>query len=236
MKHDNQINIKDWSQDRISDKTIFIGGAGATGSISGLSVARLGVAKIIQIDHDSLEKHNLENQMYTRNDIGKSKVSALKSKVKEIDENIEFIGLQKEIQDISKINTSANIYLGCFDNFGARYYLNMLAVTNKVPFIDVGIQDFTITLRTIFPPKTSCMECWPSLIPEARMKASCSDNSIPSTFVTAMQASTLQVTQMIKLIFNWEYESYIYFNLKNGVFSKIELERNPNCSLCSGVN
>jgi molybdopterin/thiamine biosynthesis adenylyltransferase len=235
MKHLRQIEINDWVQDNLTNKTALVAGNGAIGSSTAIILARTGIKKIIAIDPQMLEEHNLENQAYTFADIGQSKVSALERKVKEIDDSIEFVGIEKYLHEIPDSELVADAYLGCFDNFGGRFSLNARAIFKNIPLIDAGIEGLTGTIRTIIPGKTACFECQPAFIPNDMLKASCSEDPIPSTFITALQASVLQVTQMLKLFFNWDIEPYLYFDLRDATISKVRIARNPKCALCSGV-
>ncbi len=132
---------------------------GATGSITAVKLARLGIGKIIAVDPDILEEHNLENQVYTEKDIGRPKVLALKRIVREIDLEVKFRGYASRIEDLPESALEADFYLGCFDNIAARYYLNAFAVFKSKPLMDSGIMGFTGTVRTFVPGKTSCLEC-----------------------------------------------------------------------------
>jgi hypothetical protein len=53
-------------------------GAGGIGSPTTLALSKMGVEKISIYDDDSVENHNLPNQMYRISDVGKSKVEATK--------------------------------------------------------------------------------------------------------------------------------------------------------------
>jgi molybdopterin/thiamine biosynthesis adenylyltransferase len=237
MRHSKEENsrqalIKDWNQEKISSKSVLIGGCGADGSITAMKLARLGVGKIIAVDPDILEKHNLENQMYTEKDLGKPKVLALKRIVNGIDKEIKIESYKKKIEDSPDNAWEADYYLSCFDNVTARFYMNKCAILDSKPLIDAGIEGFTGTVRTIIPEKTPCLECWPSLIPEPKLEQSCSRDPIPSTFITASHASDLQVMQLIKLIFGWKIEPYLYFDLRTNICNSIPLDANPKCMSC----
>lgn len=52
-------------------------GAGATGSYVVLQLAKMGLSNIHVWDKDTIESHNLPNQLYGLSDVGKSKVEAL---------------------------------------------------------------------------------------------------------------------------------------------------------------
>jgi hypothetical protein len=62
--------------DDFNKYTVTIIGAGGIGSPTTLALSKMGVEKIAIYDDDSVEKHNLPNQMYRIIDIGKSKVEA----------------------------------------------------------------------------------------------------------------------------------------------------------------
>ncbi len=234
MKHSEnsrQALIKDWDQERIADASVLIGGCGALGSNTAVKLARLGVSKIIAVDHDILEKHNIENQMYTEKDIGKPKVLALRIIVREIDRDIRFEPHRNKIEELPDKAWEADYYLSCFDNVAGRFYLNKFAIIDNKPLIDAGIESFSGTVRTTVPGKSPCLECWPSLMPEPTIKASCAE-AMPSTFITASHASDLQVMQLIRLIHGWKFEPYLYFDLKNNFCNSIPLSVNPDCLLC----
>lgn len=67
---------------------IHIIGCGAIGSILGDSLARLGLTKITLYDFDTVEEHNIANQMYTEDDLRKPKVEALAARMRAINPQI----------------------------------------------------------------------------------------------------------------------------------------------------
>lgn len=71
-RHDSFFDIEN-----IRDKTIHVVGAGATGSYTIISIAKLGAEKLHIWDPDIVEEHNIANQAYSIEDIGKPKVSAM---------------------------------------------------------------------------------------------------------------------------------------------------------------
>lgn len=63
--------------DEITDLRFDIIGCGATGSKIALSLAKLGIKNIHCWDFDIVEEHNIPNQIFFQEDIGKLKVDAL---------------------------------------------------------------------------------------------------------------------------------------------------------------
>lgn len=62
--------------DKMSQSTIFIGGAGGIGSWLTLALARTG-ANIVILDMDQVEEHNIAGQVYGKKHVGMSKVEAI---------------------------------------------------------------------------------------------------------------------------------------------------------------
>lgn len=74
---DRQVRIEDWNQDVLSKQTVLCLGAGGLGSVVIMNLLRLGVGRIIVVDYDKVDVHNLNRQlMYSVKDVGKSKVHA----------------------------------------------------------------------------------------------------------------------------------------------------------------
>jgi DNA repair protein RadC len=62
---------------KITQSRVTIIGAGAIGSFTALSLAKMGIGHIEVYDHDTVEPHNLPNQWYRMSDVGSTKVNAL---------------------------------------------------------------------------------------------------------------------------------------------------------------
>ena len=78
---DRQVRIQLWNQDKLKQQIVLILGVGGLGSVVLMNVLRLGVKKVIIVDYDVVDIHNMNRQiMYGIADVGKTKVeSALKN-------------------------------------------------------------------------------------------------------------------------------------------------------------
>ncbi len=74
-------------------KRVLVLGCGALGSISAELVARAGCSSITLVDNDVVTPGVLVRQNYTRSDIGRSKVEALKSRLQQIRPGLEVIAI-----------------------------------------------------------------------------------------------------------------------------------------------
>lgn len=65
------------STSRLRETEVVVVGAGGIGSPVTMALCKMGVGKVTVYDHDVVEAHNVPNQMYGPQDVGKAKVVAL---------------------------------------------------------------------------------------------------------------------------------------------------------------
>jgi len=102
----NRIYISDKEQEAIKKMPILIAGAGI-GSIIAECALRLGFETLTIVDGDIVEESNLNRQNYIHQDIGHSKIYALKKRLKEINPEANIIIYNKyfnhnNVKDIIK--------------------------------------------------------------------------------------------------------------------------------------
>ena len=78
----------DFFQPEMLDGRVHIIGCGAVGSTIAENLARFGITKMTLWDFDTVEAHNVANQMFRATDIGKLKVDALAEMLAEINPEI----------------------------------------------------------------------------------------------------------------------------------------------------
>ena len=99
------------------DVSIAIIGAGAIGSFTALSLAKMGFINLAVYDYDSIDAVNMNCQFYRTSDIGKQKVVALAELVKDFtDADIDVH--DKQIQDGDFIK--ADIVISAVDSIQVR--------------------------------------------------------------------------------------------------------------------
>lgn len=104
--------------EKIKNSTIGIAGLGGLGSNIAISLARIGIGKLILVDFDVVEPSNLNRQHYFIKHIGIKKTNAIKDIIKECNPFV-----QVEIKDIFLNNDNivetfkdADIIVEAFDN------------------------------------------------------------------------------------------------------------------------
>lgn len=108
----------DFFQPEKDESRIHIIGCGSVGSTIAENLARCGVKNMVLWDFDTVEPHNIVNQMYRQQDVGKLKVEALKDILCDIDPELS------DTIDIKSDGWQGNLMSGyiflCVDNIELR--------------------------------------------------------------------------------------------------------------------
>jgi sulfur carrier protein ThiS adenylyltransferase len=74
---------------KLKESCVGIAGVGGLGSNAAISLARVGIGRLILVDFDTVEENNLDRQYYFRDQIGKVKVEAVKENIKKINPSLK---------------------------------------------------------------------------------------------------------------------------------------------------
>jgi tRNA A37 threonylcarbamoyladenosine dehydratase/proteasome lid subunit RPN8/RPN11 len=162
---------------RLRRSTVAVIGAGGTGSAAIEVLARAGVGRLILVDHDTVDRSNLEriHGSYPR-DVDKEKVRVAFEHVKAIDPSIvvdAFCGRLPQDEILDAVVT-ADVVLGCTDQQHSRLALSDLAFRYLVPSIDCGVvlegKDGNVTAQVAqfvrFLAADPCALCRDMIVPE----------------------------------------------------------------------
>lgn len=162
------------SQDAISRLKVGIVGLGSVGCIVAEAMARIGVGQITLIDHDRIERHNLDRLLYgTAKDIGKLKVNVAAKALRQnaTDEKIQVKAMPMSIHRKSAYRAAldCDIIFSCVDKPVARDVLNFIAFSHLIPVVDGGVFVETDMRRDAFSsahwrahiatPYHQCLRC-----------------------------------------------------------------------------
>jgi len=164
-KYDRQKRILGWDQKKISNATVLIIGAGATGNEVVKNLVLTGIGKIILIDYDFINVSNLNRCILFNNQSALNKdykVDAIKYACEELSPDTEIIGIKKDLKDIDKnLYKKADVVCSCLDNVEARLEANNYSYYNGVPFIDSGIEQFFGSVQAVYSGEkdSACLQC-----------------------------------------------------------------------------
>ena len=203
------------STDRLNTKLNIIG-AGAIGSFTALTLAKMGFTDISVYDPDTVELHNLPNQFYRESDIGKPKVIALKEIIQ------AFTGTEIKLhQEMYKAQSIAGITISGVDSMDARIEIwRKIKFNLRVPlYIDARMGGEVMMLIAVNPCDINDIKRYEaSLYPSKEaMKLRCTQQAI---IYTLLHISGYIANTVKRYVMNETYDKGIIFDTNTGMLMK----------------
>lgn len=156
-----------WS--RIGETQFVILGCGAVGSWVADGIARMGGNRFLIIDPDTVALSNLNRSLYTADDVGEFKTTALANRLREINSNAvieeqrESINATSDLDRLVVLNNN-HVVISCIDQPSvdiAAGITNLFCVSNGIPLVVAGGYNLHLSLIgiTVIPGKTACFDC-----------------------------------------------------------------------------
>lgn len=167
-RYKRQFIIDDWGiggQQNLKDTTVFVAGAGGSGSPIITQLALLGVGCIRICDFDEVDLSNLNRQFLhcvsdeTRIGVNKA-VSAMQT-VNNINPNVKVEIFTDRITEdnIDEMVGDAMILFDSVDKIDVKFILSKCAMRKKIPHLFYGMMDINAFACIFYPPKTPCFHC-----------------------------------------------------------------------------
>lgn len=249
-RYSRQIITSKWDQNKIGKSTVLVAGIGSLGCLSSINFSLMGVGGIILIDYDTVEVSNLNRQLlFNEDDVGKLKSEVARTRLARINPSVK---IESYTTDIRSVETSvfqrADVILDSLDSYEARRWINSTSVSLRKPLVHAGVYGWWGNVQVIIPYETPCLECQP-LIPKSRLQKYCSppgqkrrkivkasSNEIPMINTTCMVISGIQCQEALKIILEEKrslLREYLFYDGYSETFTRMEVDRNPNCIVCS---
>lgn len=133
---------------------IYIFGCGGVGSWIGLFIAiSHPVNRLVLVDPDLVEEHNLYRTPFRNKDVGKNKAVALAKVIKFINDKIEVIPLTDD-EIAFKYITTCDLAFICVDNRDAVERITDVLQSKRVPRIYVNSDGIHGNVRRIMPKRS----------------------------------------------------------------------------------
>ena len=202
--------------EKLSGK-IHIIGCGSVGSTVAENLARCGVKNFTLWDFDVVEPHNIVNQMFTQQDVGKKKVDALKELLININPEIsETIELKSEGYKNELL--SGYLFL-CVDSIELRR--EILTKHMNTPYVK-AVFDF----RTLLESAQHYAADWSNYAMKQQLLASMQFSHEEAADETPVSACgvTLGVATTVRLISAIGVNNFINFAKGNGIWKFCQID------------
>jgi len=230
--------IGEKGQERLKQGKVAVLGLGAIGSPAAVYLASAGVGYMKLIDRDYAELSNIQRQILCNEEDAKEykpKAIAAKEKLEKVNSDIVLEAVFEDFNPATaeRLVKDVDIVLDGTDNMEARFLLNEVCVKNNVPFIyGAAIGDYGV-LSMIIPGKTPCLRCIIPEMPEPGTLPTCEVAGVlgPAPGVVGI----IEAVEVIKYFVGFGdtlNSKLLCFDLSSLHFDTVDVEKNPNCSVC----
>jgi adenylyltransferase/sulfurtransferase len=217
-------------QNLLKEAHIFIAGAGGLGSPAALYLAVAGVGTLTLVDHDTVERTNLNRQILHRDrDLGRPKIESARDTLRAINPDITVRGFSATIsaENVAHLVGETDGIVDAVDTYAVRYLLNEVACRQSIPLFHGAVQGFYGQAATILPPETACLRCMFHHAPP--------QEPAPIVGVTPGLIGMIQANEVIKYLLGCgellTNRIFIWDGLRARA-EEIVVQKNPSCIVC----
>lgn len=232
-------------QMKLMQAKVLLIGAGGLGSPAALYLAAAGVGTLGVVDHDVVDRSNLQRQiLHTDDRVGTSKVASAKKTLGALNPAVKVVGYETHLssRNVEEIFTGYDLVVDGSDNFPTRYLVNDACVKLGIPNVHGSVFRFEGQVTVFWPryPKRRgpCYRCLYPEPPPAELAPSCAEAGVLGVLPGIV--GLLQAVEAIKLILDIGdplVGRLLYYDALRGRFDELALEHDPRCRYCgAGVD
>ncbi|MGC3871993.1 HesA/MoeB/ThiF family protein [Halomonas sp. GXIMD04776] len=228
-------------QERMLAGHAVIVGAGGLGSPVALYLAAAGVGRLTLIDDDVVELSNLQRQIaHGEADLGRLKVDSAAAAVQALNSDcrIEVVPHHLQGTALAEVVAEADVVLDCTDRFSSRYAINRACLQMRKPVVSGAAIRFSGQLA-VFDLRNRESPCYACLYPAGKedeytdQELRCAENGVISPLVGMI--GTFQALEAMKLLSGagTPHQGLSTFDGLSGEWRRFNVQRDPECSVCS---
>jgi len=224
-------------QERLLAAHALIVGAGGLGSPAALYLASAGVGKITLVDHDQVDRSNLQRQiLHTEARVGWDKVASGQRALAEINPEVLVVPVAERLDagNLQEHVAAADVVLDCCDNFATRHALNRVCRKYGKPLVSGAALRFDGQI-TVFDARRDDSPCYHCLFPEndSAEELRCATLGVFAP-LTGMVGAT-QAAEAIKLITGCGEPlsgRLLLLDALSMEWRTVRLKKDPECAVC----
>ncbi len=201
-----------WDQDAVASSSVLVVGCGALGSEAVKLLALVGMGRIIVVDPDRIELHNLTRGVFFRaGDVGrwKARVTAQRARMLNPDVVVEAIVGRVEDRVGLGLLQDMSMVICCLDSIGGRVAVSRMCYRAGTPWVNGGISPTAGEVSAFGASVPPCYVCGVSerMWERERLSFTCRGFSsevqgvpAPTTAMTASVVASMQVQHTLARI------------------------------------
>lgn len=223
-------------QERLVAASVLVVGCGALGSVSAEQLVRAGVGRVLLVDRDLIEIHNLQRQpLFSEADIeeGLPKAIAAEQRLRAVNSEVLVEGrvLDFNFTNALAIARGMDLIVDGTDNFETRQLINDVSLELDVPWLYGGAVGGDGVVKAVLPGRTSCLRCLLDGVPMPGEVPTCETAGIIAP--TAAMVASLQVSLALRMLTGAEVNGDLYLlDAWNPALRSVAVPRLADCPAC----
>jgi sulfur-carrier protein adenylyltransferase/sulfurtransferase len=223
-------------QAKLGHARVLVVGAGGLGSPVALYLAAAGVGTIGIVDHDVVQRSNLQRQvLYADADVGKKKAEVAAKRLLAMNPGIKVTayGFKCDALTAMQLMRGFDLVADCTDNFPSRYLVNDAAVLSGKPVVCGSLYRFEGQVSVFGLVGGPCYRCAYPVPPSAEIAPNCTEAGILGSLAGIV--GSIQATEILKLILAAPTSlagRVMLFDGWSATSQEIIVRRNPACPHC----
>ena len=225
---------------KLMDSKVLLIGAGGLGSPAALYLAAAGVGTLGIVDHDVVDRSNLQRQiLHTDDRVGSSKVASARAAIEALNPTIKVIGHENYLdsRNVESLFSNYDMIVDGSDNFATRYLINDACIRLGLPNIHGSVYRFEGQVTVFWPGHpTNPGPCYRCLYPEPpppELAPSCAEAGVLGILPGVI--GLLEAVEVIKILLGIGEPligRMLYYDALIARFMELKLRRNPECAYC----
>ncbi|HKJ22221.1 MAG TPA: molybdopterin-synthase adenylyltransferase MoeB, partial [Gammaproteobacteria bacterium] len=226
---------------KLMDSKVLLIGAGGLGSPAAFYLAAAGVGTLGIVDHDVVDRSNLQRQiLHTEDRVATPKVASARQALEALNPQVKVIGHETKLDkdNVEQILSGYDVVVDGTDNLPARYLINDACVKLGIPNVHGAVYRFEGQLTVFWPANGArpgpCYRCMFPEPPPPEMAPSCAEIGVLGVLPGVV--GLLQAVETLKLLLEIGdplIGRILYYDALGARFSEFKVSPNPGCRYCS---
>lgn len=232
--------VGEQGQLRLMDSRVLLIGAGGLGSPAALYLAAAGVGTLGILDHDVVDRSNLQRQiLHTDDRVGTPKVESARTAIQALNPEVD-VRIHDTFLDSSNVDgilADYDVVVDGADNFPTRYLVNDACIKHGLPNVHGAIFRFEGQVSVFWPGRPGAPgPCYRCLFPEPpppELAPSCAEAGVLGVLPGVI--GLLQAVETVKLLLGVGEPlvgRLLFFDALAGRFQEMRMEPDPECAYC----
>ncbi|MFQ5468710.1 MAG: molybdopterin-synthase adenylyltransferase MoeB [Gammaproteobacteria bacterium] len=225
---------------KLLDSKVLLIGAGGLGSPSAFYLAAAGVGTIGLMDHDVVDRSNLQRQiLHTESSVGIPKVESAKERLEALNPDVKVVTYQSRLDrdNIEEIFSDYDVIVDGTDNLPTRYLINDACVKLGLPNVHAAVYRFEGQITVFWPAydkqQGGCYRCMFPEPPPLELAPSCAEAGVLGVMPGVL--GLLQAVEAIKILLDIGEPlvgRQLIYDALSGQFTTLKTRPNPKCRYC----